>query len=69
MNSAVGPIFSEKVAEKCVNSTKQCVNSNRTVCTVTSIPQLKCRRKKKKKEAETHPSQDVDAIISIHTAP
>ena len=66
--SAVGPIFNEKVAEKCVNSTKQCVNSNCTVCTVASVPQLKCRGKKKKK-AETHPSQNVDAIISIQTTP
>ena len=49
--SAVGPIFNEKVAEKCVNS---------NFC-----PPAEVQRKKKKK-AETHPSQNV---ISIHTAP
>ena len=70
VNSAVEPIFNEKMAEKCMNSTKQCVNSNCIVWTVTSVLQLKrVQRKKKKKKAKMHPSQNVDAIISIQTAP
>ena len=62
VNSVVGPIFNEKMAEKCMNSTKQCVNSN-------FCPPIETRAEGKKKKAETRPSQNVEAIISIQTTP
>ena len=39
----MGPIFNEKMAEKCMNSTKQCMNSN-------FCPPIETRAEEKKKK-------------------
>ena len=56
MNSIVGPIFNEKVAEKCnLWVHKQCINALFTDKKSTSAA------KKKKKTAETQETLNVDA--------